>query len=138
MFQITDRIRLEDHEVEERFVRAMGPAGRNPRREQTAVELRFDIGSSSLPREVKERLRSVAGRAVTAGGVLVLTSRVHRSQVENRKSAHARFIKLLQRAATTPRTRWSTTPSTVAREERLASKKRRGVVKASREWKREA
>ena len=50
MIQITDAIAIEDHEVEESFVRAAGPGGRNVNKVATAVQLRFDIRRSrSLP-----------------------------------------------------------------------------------------
>jgi ribosome-associated protein len=110
----------------------MGPGGQNPRKEETAVELRFDIARSSLPTDVKTRLSSLAGRAVTHDGVLVIMSRVHRSQAENRHAAHARLTALLERAAKPPKQRRPTKPPRSVREERLASKKQRGVVKASR------
>jgi ribosome-associated protein len=129
---VTDNIALEDREVEERFVRATGPGGQNLMKEETAVELRFDIPASSLPADVKERLLSLAGRAVTSDGVLVVVSRVHRSQADNRDAAHARLMALLQRAAKPPETRRPTRPRRAGHEARLASKKRRGAVKASR------
>jgi ribosome-associated protein len=137
MLRLTDSITLDDHEVEERFVRSIGPGSQNLRKEETAVELRFEIAASSLPADVKERLVTLAGRAVTNDGVLVVTSRVHRSQAENREAAHARFIALVQRAAKPPKQRRPTKPRRAVREERLASKKRRGAVKASRDWRRE-
>jgi ribosome-associated protein len=137
MFHVTDNISLDDREVEERFVRAIGPAGQNARKEETAVELRFDIGRSPLPADMKSRLRVLAGRAVTTDGVLVIVGRVHRSQLENREAAHARLVNLLQRAAKPPKRRRLTKPRRAVREERLASKKRRGVVKASRSWRAE-
>ena len=132
MIQVTDSITLDDREVEERFVRAMGPAGQNARREETAVELRFDIGASSLPSDMKERLKALAGRAVTTDDVLLIVGRVHRSQAENREAAHARLVELLQRAAKPPKKRRATKPRRAVREERLASKKLRGAVKRSR------
>ena len=132
MFRVADNITLDDHEVEERFVRAMGPGGQNARREETAVELRFDIGASSLPYDVKGRLVEAAGRAVTTDGVLVVVSRAHRSQADNREAAHARFIALLQQAAKPPKPRRPTRPRRAVREERLAAKKRRGLMKQSR------
>jgi ribosome-associated protein len=137
MLRVTDSITLDDHEVDERFVRAIGPGGQNLRKEETAVELRFDIAASSLPTAVKDRLVTLAGRAVTNDGVLVVTSRVHRSQAENREAARARFIALVQRAAKPPKQRRPTKPRRAVREERLASKKRRSAVKASRDWRRE-
>src|ERR1051325_1249268 len=115
----------------------MGPAGQNIRNEETAVELRVDIAASSLPEEVKERLRLLAGRTVTKDGVLVVVSRVHRSQADNRDAAHARLLAFLQRAATPPKTRRPAKPRRAIREERLVSKKRRGAVKASRRLRRE-
>jgi len=132
MLRVTESIAIDDSEVEECFVRAMGPGGQNVRREETAVEMRFDIGASSLPADVKGRLLALAGRAVTTDGILVVVSRAHRSQGDNRESARARLIALLQRAAKPPRKRRPTKPRRVVREERLAAKKRRGVVKQSR------
>ena len=132
MLRVTDSITLGDREVDERFVRAMGPTGQNARNDETAVELRFDVGASSLPSDVKERLTALAGRSVTTEGVLMVVSRVHRSQAENREAAHARFIALVQRAATPPKQRLSTRPRRAQRDARLASKHQRGAVKQSR------
>lgn len=136
MIRVTRAIALGDRQVEERFVRAMGPGGQNVRNEATAVELRFDIGASSLPPDVKERLIALAGRAVTTEGVLVVVSRVHRSQADNRQAARARLMTLLQRAANPPKKRRPTKPRSAVREERLASKKMRAAVKKSRQKRR--
>jgi ribosome-associated protein len=137
MLQVTDSITLGDHEVQERFVRAIGPGGQNLRKEETAVELRFEIAASSLPADMKERLVTLAVRAVTNDGVLVITSRMHRSQADNREAALARLIALLQRAANPPKQRRPTKPRRAVWQARLESKKRRGRVKASRNWRRE-
>jgi ribosome-associated protein len=85
-------------EVMERFVRSIGPDGRNPRRKATAVELRFDIGRSSLPADARARLIALAGRHVTADGVLVIVSRRYSSQVRNREAARAQLLQLLREA----------------------------------------
>ena len=132
MIAITDDIAVEDGDVHERFVRASGPGGQNIRREATAVELRFDIGASSLPLEVKDRLRMLAGRKVTSKDILLVTSRALRSQQENRAAARARFVTLLQRAAAPPPARRATSPRLEAREERLSEKRRHAAVKALR------
>ena len=68
---VMGNIVVEDRELKERFVRAMGPDGENPRKKATAVELRFDIDASSLPPDVKARLIAIAGRWVTKTHVLV-------------------------------------------------------------------
>jgi len=59
--RITDAIAIEDSELDERFVRASGPGGQNVNKVSTAVELRFDVGASSLPHDVKSRLIALAG-----------------------------------------------------------------------------
>ena len=130
--RVTDSITIDEHDVQERFVRAIGPGGQNPRKEETAVELRLDVDKSSLPADVKKRLLTLAGRAVTTDGVLVVVSRVHRSQADNREAARVRLMALLRRAANPPKRRRPTKPRDRVREERLAAKRRRSVVKLSR------
>ena len=137
MIRVTAAITLDDRELEEHFVRSSGPGGQNVNKVATAVELRFNVQSSSLPTDVKARLMLLAGNRVTADGVLLIDSREHRTQLQNREAARERLIALLQQAARRPKTRKPTKPRAAAREKRLDAKKRRSVVKVLRRRRRD-
>ena len=132
MIHITDAISLDERDLDERFVRASGPGGQNVNKVATAVELRFNVASSSLPDEVKQRLIALAGPKRTSDGTLTIDSREHRTQSQNRAAARARLVALIQQALVRPRNRRKTKPTAGARERRIAAKKLRGSVKATR------
>jgi len=132
MIRITDTIAIEDRELDERFVRASGPGGQNVNKVSTAVELRFDVRASSLPYDMKQRLIALAGSRMTGDDVLLIDSREHRTQAQNREAARARLIALLQHAAKRPKTRRPTKPKRAAKEKRLESKRQRSEVKSLR------
>jgi ribosome-associated protein len=132
VLHVTPHIIISEHELDERFVRASGPGGQNVNKVSTAVELRFDVGASTLAEDVKARLIALAGKKMTTGGVLLIDSREHRTQAQNRAAARARLVALVREAAKRPKSRKKTRPTKAARERRLVAKVQRGRVKARR------
>lgn len=133
MLQITESIQIEESELQFEFIRASGPGGQNVNKVATAVQLRFDVPNSpSLDPDIKGRLIQLAGRRVSADGVLVLEARRFRTQEANREDAIRKFIELVRKAAEKPKVRRKTRPTKTSQEDRIKEKKKRGEVKKLR------
>ena len=133
MIRITDRISIDEAELDESFVRSSGPGGQNVNKLSTAVQLRFDVRQSpTLPNDVAVRLMRLAGKRLTKDGVIVIVAQRHRTQERNRADALERLVELIREAAVPPVPRRATKPPRSSKKQRLESKKRRSGIKSLR------
>ncbi len=132
MIELAPGIHVQDNELDWSAIRAQGAGGQNVNKVSNAVHLRFDVGASSLPPELKDALLGLRDHRVSAAGVVVIKAQRFRSLEKNRDDALKRLQELVARAAHKQPPRIATRPGRSARARRVDDKSRRGRVKSLR------
>ena len=103
MLIISSTIVLADREIEISAIRAQGPGGQNVNKVATAIHLRFDIPTSSLPEIIKERLLALNDQRITKEGVIIIKAQQGRSQDKSKEEALRRLQELIRSVMTLPK-----------------------------------
>jgi ribosome-associated protein len=110
-------------ELQETFETSGGPGGQHANRSATAVRLRLDVAGSSLPNEVRSKLRDRIGEHIE------VVASDSRSQFRNRAIARQRMREKIERALIDPPKRRETRRTRASQRKRLEEKRARGRTK---------
>ncbi|QSX31959.1 aminoacyl-tRNA hydrolase [Shewanella cyperi] len=132
MITISQRVVIQEQEIEWQFIRSSGAGGQNVNKVSTCAQLIFDIRASSLPDFYKERLLAKSDHRISQSGKIIIKCQDSRSQEANRQTALAQFIELVRSVNVVQKKRIPTKASRSSQKKRVDSKKQRGATKAMR------
>ncbi|MBT4292066.1 aminoacyl-tRNA hydrolase [bacterium] len=133
MIEITDKITVDENDIEYNAVRSAGPGGQNVNKVSTAIQIHFDIDKiENMTDAMRARLVLLAGSKLNKENCIVIKAQDQRTQERNKENALNRLIELIKKAAVEPKKRKPKKRSKASHQKRLNEKKKQSDKKKSR------
>ena len=133
MIEITDKITVDENDIEYNAVRSAGPGGQNVNKVSTAIQIHFDIDKiENMTDAMRVRLVILAGSKLNKENCIVIKAQDQRTQERNKENALNRLIELIKKAAVEPKKRKPRKRSKASHQKRLNEKKKQSDKKKSR------
>jgi len=136
---VEDIIEVDQHchlymkDIDFSAIRAQGPGGQHVNKVSSAIHLRFDIKTASLPERTKALLLQCNDQRISKDGVIIIKAQSSRSQEQNKLIAIEKLVSIIRLTNKVKKARKLTRPTKASIKRRLESKQNRKQVKKQRQ-----
>ena len=131
--KITKTLVIPSNEIKWRFSRSSGPGGQNVNKNESRVEIIFDLEDSKVLNDYQKEILKRNLKNKLVNNTLRLAVQEHRNQLLNRQLALMKFSSIIKNALNKRfKLRKYTQPTKASQKKRVEVKKKRGELKKSR------
>ena len=102
---------LKDDDITYLSTRSQGAGGQHVNKTNSCIQLRYSIGSSPFPEEIKEKFMQRLRHKLVQDDVIQIRVETERDQKSNKDTAYKRLVELLVGALFEPKKRTKTKPT---------------------------